>query len=76
MTRPGKAFTIYVDVETAEETRNAVDYLSGPPERMTLKKLATDALHAELARLRKRYKVKGPFPPRPGALKRGRIQQG
>ena len=70
----GVHFTTYVPRELADEARDAVDYLSGPPERLNLSKLVTDALASHLRRLKKKYRIER-FPRRPGPLMRGRNQR-
>jgi hypothetical protein len=55
-----------------EACRNAVVALSGPPVRLTLARLAEDALRRELERLKKEHHRGQPFPPREGELKGGR----
>ena len=50
--------------ELVEQCRDAVVALSGPPVQLTLTRLVTDALHRELARLRKTKHRGRPFPKR------------
>ncbi len=64
--------TLYLPREVLDEARNAVVQLAGPPARMTLTKLAEQALRAELERLRNQYNGGDEFPPREEELKGGR----
>ena len=58
--------------EVLDEARNAAVYLAGWPTRMTLAKLAEDALRAELARLKEQFNEGREFPRRDEDLKGGR----
>lgn len=58
--------------ELAEELRDAVFALSGPPHCLSLAALAEKALRAELARLRGAANEGHRFAPRSGSLKPGR----
>ena len=58
--------------ELAEELRDAVFALSGPPHCMSLAGLAELALRTELARLREAENGGSPFEARSGRLKPGR----
>ena len=53
-----------VEPELLERIRNAVPYLAGHPEYLTLTKLANTALEAEVVRLEKKYHKGKPFPDR------------
>ena len=53
-----------IEPELLERMRNAVDFLAGPPERLTLTKLANTALEREVTRLEKKYRKGKPFPDR------------
>jgi post-segregation antitoxin (ccd killing protein) len=64
--------TIYLPADILEEARNATVHLAGYPARMTLTKLAEDALRAELRRLKDRYNDGQDFPSRADDLKGGR----
>jgi hypothetical protein len=64
--------TLYIPVDVLDEARNAVVHLAGYPVRMTLTKLAEEALRRELARLKERYNEGREFPPRDEELKGGR----
>jgi hypothetical protein len=59
--------------EVAERARDCVDFLSGPPERLsfTLTALLERALDREVGRLAKKYHDGKPFPPRGQELRRG-----
>src|SRR5919108_4761287 len=46
--------TFHLPAELLEELRNAVVALAGPPERLTMSRLAENALRRELERLRQR----------------------
>lgn len=54
------------------EIRSAAVALSGPPLRLTLARLATDALRAELKRLEEEHNKGKPFPDFAGKLVGGR----
>ena len=64
--------TLYIPEDVLDEARNAVVHLAGYPLRLTLTKLAEDALRRELARLKERYNEGRDFPPRDEDLKGGR----
>ncbi len=64
--------TLYLPRDILEEARNAAVFLAGPPARLTLTKLAEDALRAELERLKKRYNDGQEFPARDEELRGGR----
>jgi hypothetical protein len=71
-TAPKVRATLYLPRDVLQQARNAVAHLAGYPARMTLTKLAEDALRAELQRLKERYNGGRDFPERPGELKGGR----
>jgi len=64
--------TLYLPHTVLEEARNAAAHLAGYPARMTLTKLAEEALRAELQRLKDRYNQGRDFPPRREELRGGR----
>jgi hypothetical protein len=64
--------TILVPEEIADEARDTVVALSGPPLRLTLAQLAENALRAEIARLRREHNKGKPFPSLRATLKGGR----
>lgn len=64
--------TFHLPEQLFEEARDAVVYLSGPPVRLTLARLAENALRRELARIRKAYNDGRQFPRRRSALRSGR----
>jgi hypothetical protein len=64
--------TLYVSAEVLNEARNAAVHLAGYPARLTLTKLAEDALRNELERLKDRYNGGHNFPDRTEDLKGGR----
>ena len=61
MSRSEKALGARVDDETHGRVHDAVIALSGPPARMTKKKLVTNALRAYIALLQRRYNEGKPF---------------
>ena len=64
--------TLYLSADVLNQARNAAVYLGGYPERMTLTKLAENALRLELARLKQRYTSGADFPQRDEDLRGGR----
>ena len=64
--------TLYLSADVLNEARNAAVYLAGYPARMTLTKLAEDALRRELDRLKDRYNGGADFPDRGEDLRGGR----
>lgn len=64
--------TILVPEEIATLARDTVVSLSGPPNRLTLAKLAEDALKTEIERLQKKHNKGKPFPSFKDGLKGGR----
>jgi hypothetical protein len=64
--------TLYLSAEVLNEARNAAVHLAGYPARLTLTKLAEDALRNELRRLKDRYNGGQDFPDRTEDLKGGR----
>ena len=64
--------TLYLPRDVLEEARDAAVHLAGYPVRLTLTKLAEQALRRELARLRALYNSGEAFPPRDEDLKGGR----
>ncbi len=64
--------TLYLPNEILNEARNAAVHLAGPPARLTLTKLAEDALRSELERLKQLYNNGNAFPARDEELKGGR----
>ena len=64
--------TLYLPQDVLDEARNAAVHLAGYPLRMTLTKLAEDALRRELARLRALHNDGEQFPQRDEDLKGGR----
>lgn len=69
-------FGFWLHPALVEQARDAVDFLSGPPERLTLSGLVARSLEAELRRLSRRYRDGGSFPSRPGELRRGSRPKG
>jgi hypothetical protein len=74
--RPGEGAkvraTFYLSAEVLNEARNAAVHLAGYPARLTLTRLAEDALRQELARLKERYNAGQDFPERGEDLRGGR----
>lgn len=64
--------TIYLPADVLEEARDAAVHLAGYPARLTLTKLAENALRAELRRLKALYNNGQDFPPREEDLRGGR----
>jgi len=58
--------------DLVEACRDAADFLSGPPVRMTLAALVERALRREVERLRREHHHGEDFPPRGGPLRTGR----
>ena len=64
--------TLYLPEDLLEEARDAVVHLAGSPVRLTLTKLAEDALRSALQDLKDRYHNGQDFPHRSEDLKGGR----
>jgi hypothetical protein len=64
--------TLYIPADLLSEARDAVIYLAGSPVRLTLAKLAENALRTELQRLKQLYNDGRDFPPRNEELRGGR----
>jgi hypothetical protein len=64
--------TVELPADLVEECRNAVVYLSGPPDRLTLAGLIADAIREKLDRLRILRNTGEPFPQRDSRLREGR----
>jgi hypothetical protein len=64
--------TLYLPADVLDEARNAAVHLAGPPARMTLTKLAEEALLRELRRLKDLHNQGRDFPPRQADLRGGR----
>lgn len=64
--------TVELPADLVEECRNAVVFLSGPPDRLTLAGLIGDALREELDRLRNLRTGGESFPQRDSDLRGGR----
>ena len=64
--------TLYLSAEVLNEARNAAVHLAGYPARLTLTKVAEDALRHELERLKDRYNGGQDFPDRTEDLRGGR----
>jgi hypothetical protein len=64
--------TLYLPHDVLEEARDAAAHLAGYPARMTLTKLAEEALRAQLQRLKDCYNDGRDFPPRREELHGGR----
>lgn len=64
--------TLYLPEDLLQEARDAVVQLAGNPLRLTLTKLAEDALRAKLQELKDQYNDGQDFPERAEDLKGGR----
>jgi len=64
--------TLYLPDDVLQEARDAAVHLAGSPARLTLTKLAENALRAELHRLKLLYNDGRDFPPREEDLRGGR----
>ena len=64
--------TLYLPADVLDRARNAASHLAGYPARLTLTKLAENALRAELERLEQLYNSGQPFPRRQEDLRGGR----
>ena len=64
--------TIRLDVDLLEALRDTVVALSGPPVRLTVVGLVSEAVARELARLRKAHNHGKPFPRREAPPRLGR----
>ncbi|MCC7086581.1 MAG: hypothetical protein IT427_16405 [Pirellulales bacterium] len=64
--------TLYLSTDVLDAARNAAVHLAGYPARLTLAKLADNALRAELERLKALYNHGEDFPPRDADLQGGR----
>jgi hypothetical protein len=64
--------TLYLSADVLNQARNAAVHLAGNPERLTLTKLAENALRHELRRLKDRYNGGQDFPERDEDLRGGR----
>lgn len=64
--------TLYLPSELLEQARDAAVYLAGYPARLTLARLAEDALRSELRRLKEQYNNGQDFPVRQENLRGGR----
>jgi hypothetical protein len=64
--------TLYLSEEILDQARNAAVHLAGYPARLTLTKLAENALRSELERLKHLYNDGREFPQRDEDLRGGR----
>ena len=64
--------TFHLPADLVDECRNAVVWLAGPQERLTMARLAENALRSELERLREKHTNGEPFPERTEELRGGR----
>lgn len=64
--------TLYLPSELLEQARDAAVYLAGYPARLTLARLAEDALRNELRRLKEQSNNGQDFPARQENLRGGR----
>ena len=70
--QPKVRATLYISASVLNEARNAAVHLAGYPARLTLTKLAENALRAELRLLKDRYNGGRDFPDRDEDLRGGR----
>jgi hypothetical protein len=71
--RPAKVrATLYLSTDLLNEARNAAVYLAGYPVRLTLTKLAEEALREQLDRLKEQHNGGEAFPQRDDDLRGGR----
>jgi hypothetical protein len=71
-TRPKVRATLYLPAELLDEARDATVFLAGYPVRMTLTRLAEEALAEHIRRLKNAHNDGQDFPPRTENLKGGR----
>jgi hypothetical protein len=64
--------TLYLSADVLNEARNAAVFLGGYPLRLTLTRLAEEALREELRRLKEIYNQGREFPQRDEDLRGGR----
>jgi hypothetical protein len=64
--------TFSLPQDLIEACRDAADFLSGPPVRLTLAALVEKAIQREVDRLRQKHLNGEAFPPRDGPLRTGR----
>ena len=64
--------TLYLSADVLNEARNAAVFLGGYPLRLTLTRLAEEALREELRRLKELYNQGREFPQRDEDLRGGR----
>jgi hypothetical protein len=64
--------TLYLSADVLNEARNAAVFLGGYPLRLTLTRLAEEALREELRRLKELYNQGQDFPQRDEDLRGGR----
>jgi hypothetical protein len=71
--RPAKVrATLYLSAELLDEARNAVVFLAGYPVRLTLTRLAEEALRERLDQLKREHNGGAEFPRRDDDLRGGR----
>ena len=72
-TRPEKArATFHLSTELTDQVRDAVVFLAGHPEHLTMAAFVENAMRHELERLKKKHNKGKPFPRRPRQLRGGR----
>jgi hypothetical protein len=69
---PREKITFALPQDLVEACRDAADFLSGPPVRLTLAALVERALRREVDRLQREHRHGEAFPPRGGPLRTGR----
>lgn len=71
-TVPAGKITAQIDPELLDQVRDAVVYLSGPPHRLTVRRMLENALRNELQRLQDEVLKGEQFPPRDEGVRTGR----
>jgi hypothetical protein len=64
--------TFLIPTDLAEQMRNAIVHLSGPPLYYTLAEFGEHAIRDLIGRLEREHNGGRPFPPRPRQLRQGR----
>jgi hypothetical protein len=64
--------TFHLSTELTDQVRDAVVFLAGPPEHLTMAAFVENAMRHELERLKKKHNKGKPFPDRPRQLRGGR----
>ena len=64
--------TFHLSTELTNQVRDAVVFLAGPPEHLTMAAFVESAMRHELERLKRKYSKGKPFPARSRQLRGGR----